>query len=348
VVVRTLPAGPRTYLALANDTPYPIRLDALVTAAGTPTIEDLGRGLRLTPEPVAGGGSRLGLELLPFGVAALRVGSAGVRVASVTPHPSDAVLADMQARSNELASQLSRLGRDAAVGRVGPPNPGFEPAASSPVQLAGAPAVPTGWQGVGGIGNAVEIDPAHPHTGRASLHLGAQSPPVGVLSDGFAPNAKSSLTVQAWFRSNRPGAKARVWIEGQAAGKPFIRQSELAVPTDWTSMAVRASELPSGGLDSVRLRFELLTAGELWLDDVSVTGDMPTEPERMNARRALMAAQQAYRERRYADFARLAGSRWARLSGIMGLAPAESPSTSHADLIRTGDATALPPTSRRR
>jgi hypothetical protein len=75
---------------------------------------------------------------------------------------------------------------------------------------------------------------------------------------------------------------------------------------------------------------------------------MPTEPERMNARRALMAAQQAYREHRFADFARLASSRWARLTGIMGLAPADSPPDGHADMIRTGDATALPPASRRR
>jgi hypothetical protein len=196
------------------------------------------------------------------------------------------------------------------------------------------------------MGAAAELDPSRPHTGRASLRLTAQAPPAGVLSEGFAPNAQASLTVQAWFRAARPGARARVWIEGQAAGKPFVRQSELAVPTDWAALAVRASELPPGGLDTVRLRFELLTAGDLWLDDVTVTGDAATEPERLFAKRALIAALHAYRERRYADFARLASSRWARLAGAGVAAPA--PAAGPADMIRTGDATPLPPGRRLR
>ncbi len=348
VVVRTLPSGARTYLALANDTPYPIRLEAVLSAPGAATVDDLGRGLRLAPEAVAGGG-RLGLDLRPFGVAALRVAAAPVHVAAVTPHPSEAVLADMQARSNELAGQLSRLGREPAPGRVGPPNPGFEPPrrSSSPGRAA-APA--SGWQAVGGMGGAAaaELDPSHPHTGRASLRLTAQAAPAGVLSEGFAPDAQ--------IVADRPGVvprgaarrRARVWIEGQAAGKPFVRQSELAVPTDWAALAVRASELPPGGLDTVRLRFELLTAGDLWLDDVTVTGDAPTEPERLNARRALIAALHAYRERRYADFARLASSRWARLPGLAGPAPADGPDAGQPDMIRTGDATPLPPGRRLR
>ncbi|MEJ7637904.1 MAG: hypothetical protein WKF75_07970 [Singulisphaera sp.] len=46
-------AGSSTFLGLANDTPYPIRLETVLTAPSA-TVDDLGRGLRLVPEVVAG------------------------------------------------------------------------------------------------------------------------------------------------------------------------------------------------------------------------------------------------------------------------------------------------------
>ena len=100
--------------------------------------------------------------------------------------------------------------------------------------------------------------------------------------------------------------------------------------------------------NSTRLRFELVNAGSLWVDDLSVAGASLSEPERRNARNALLAAMQAYREKRYADFARLAGSHWARLPGPAGATTAavvgkpEGVAAERAGVIRTGDASALP------
>ena len=70
--------------------------------------------------------------------------------------------------------------------------------------------------------------------------------------------------------------------------------------------------MPAGGLDSARLRFELLTPGTLWIDDFHIPGETTSKSARLNAQRTLLAALQAYREQRYADFARLAGSHWIR------------------------------------
>ena len=47
----------------------------MLVGAGTAPFDDLGRGVRLAPEATAGG-SRLVLDLLPFGSAAVRVGNA--------------------------------------------------------------------------------------------------------------------------------------------------------------------------------------------------------------------------------------------------------------------------------
>jgi len=345
VAVRTIRGGPMSYLSMANDTPYPIRLEALLHTEGTATVDDLGRGLRLSPEIVASGGSRVVLDLPPFGVAALRVAAAKLEVGSVIPHPSDAVLAGMQARYDELSSMLSKLGQAPGAG-VGPPNPGFEPSSTPLVQLTGAsaPMPPKGWQALGGMGSTVEIDPTRPHSGRGSLRVNASAPPAGITSDYFAAKGHSALNVQAWFRSDEPDMKVRAWIEGEAAGQPFLRWSELTIPAQWSPLGMRVSEIPPGGLDRVRLRFEMVTGGTLWMDDVTVAGAVLSEPERLNTRLVLMAAIHAYREKRYADFARLASSHWARTPlGLGQVQQVEQASTERDEAVRTGKATALPP-----
>jgi hypothetical protein len=361
VAVRTIPLGEQTYLSLANDTPYPVRLDTLVSAPASATIDDLGRGMRLKPEATADG-RHLVLDLLPFGVAALRVSAPHVRVTTVTPYPSEAVKAMMLARYNELSDQLSRLNRSPAEGRTGPPNPGFEPerartvalglarpgAGAGPRTATGSPLFPGGWQLVGSPANTAEIDSTQFHSGHGSLRIDAQSLPAAVISDRFVPDVQTSLTIQAWFRADQPDAKVRVWIEGESAGQPFVRRSELTVPGEWSPLAVRTSEIPAAGLTGARLRFELLGPGRLWVDDLSLTSEMLSETERLNVQRALVAALHAYREKRYADFARLAGSHWARLPSAPRVATAEGRPPEAPAMIRTGGTTPLPPDRRLR
>lgn len=340
VAVRTLRSGTSSYVSLANDTPYPIRLETILGSTESAPIDDLGRGLRLAPETVAGGGSRLVLDLLPFGVAAIRVGSPKVQVGAVTPYPSDAVLAGMQARYEELSTQLSKLNQDPGGG-LGPANPGFEPTTSPLVQLAvarGSTAL-NGWQAAGGMGHTIELDPVRPHSGRGSLKLNTPTGPASIISESFVAKAHPTLTVQAWFRSAIPGAKVRTWIEAEAAGQPYLRLSEFAVPAEWAPMTIRVGEIPAAGLEGARLRFELLGPGTLWVDDVAVSGPTLTEPERLNSRRVLVAALHAYREKRFADFARLASSHWAKPPGSATLGLEDEAE----DAIRTGKATALPP-----
>jgi hypothetical protein len=82
---------------------------------------------------------------------------------------------------------------------------------------------------------------------------------------------------------------------------------------------VRASDIPANGLDKARVRFEMMTPGVLWIDDLRVASETPSKSARLNARITLLAALQAYRERRFADFARLAESHWIRQSSTAAL-----------------------------
>jgi hypothetical protein len=331
VTVRRMGDDAQTFLEFANDSPYPIRLAALLNTGSAVPIEDLGRGLRLVPTPEPGG-RNLVLDLLPYGVAAIRVGAPGAQMSAVTPYPSEAVLTTMQARFNELSAQLGRLNHGMVIAPTEPPNPGFEPDPPLPAETAPTSPNPTTKSGAQSVeggaivlagwhlepsapgSSTVAIDGGNAHLGQGCLKLSAPAAPAAVISASFVPNVQSRLDMDVFFRASTPGARVRVWIEGESAGKPYLRRTELDVATAWESRTVRASDIPARGLDSARVRFELLTPGVLWIDDLHVRGETTSRSARTNAQHMLLAALQAYREHRYADFARLAGSHWIRQS----------------------------------
>ncbi len=278
VVARPVRADAETFLAMANDSPYPILLETVLGTTGHPAVDDLGRGIRLEPEQ-GPNSLRLVVELAPFGVAATRVNSPEVRLAAVNPHPGPAVLDGMKAQYEDLATALARLNRlqtggtRRAQGDRSRPTPGCEP---EPVELAaakpsGAPGV-VGWELLGEAA-ASELDRDRPHGGRGSLRLDARDGPASVVSAPFHPEARSSLVVRGWLRSDRPDARVRVRVEGQSTSRGYLRQFDVIVRDDWAEVAVRAPQLPEGGLDTARVRFELLGSGRLWVDDVAVVGD---------------------------------------------------------------------------
>ena len=287
IAVRALGDQTQTFLEIANDTPYPIRLAGLLDAPAPATVEDLGRNLRLVPQ-AAPGGRQLVVDLLPYGVSAIRVGAAKAQLSELTPYPSDAVLTSMEAQYRELSNQLARLNRTSGSGLGEPPNPGFEPEPQAPVQPASnspgeptpAPAaeqLPGGWKLEGDKNCSIAIDSSNPHSGQGSLRVTAPVVPVSVSSGNFVPNSASSVVIQAYLRAEAQDSQVRLWIEGEVGGLPYLRRSEFKVSPAWELKAVRAVDLPAGGLDSARLRFEMLTPGTLWIDDVHVVGEVRSQ-----------------------------------------------------------------------
>jgi hypothetical protein len=346
VTLRITQSESQTYLAIANDTPYPICLATILDGveAATP-IDDLGRGIRLAVQAAEGGrGRMLVLDLSPFGASAIRVGLPNVAIRSVTPYPSQVVLSGMEARYKELSGQLARLNRSlSGAGTVELPSPGFEPTREPQVQRTARRAAedsgrsppagsaiglpPVGWKAEGGMGASAVIDGERPHSGLGSAKLIATEAPASLVSDPFSPNALTAVTIEAFLRSDVAEAKIRVWIEGQAEGKAFVRRSELVVTPEWRPRAFRAADIPASGLDSARLRFEMLTPGTLWIDDVRVINEQASKSARLNAQRSLLSALQAYREKRYADFARFGASHWTRHPGVSGSIRIDRPAT---------------------
>lgn len=119
------------------------------------------------------------------------------------------------------------------------------------------------------------------HGGTHSLRL---VNPEGVLwlrSASIPPPDTGRLSITAWVRNHpqRPTAAIRLAIDGQTTqGAPYYRFAEipleasnsgnLASAGGWQPVAVHFDDLPEEGLVSVRIGFDMMQAGELWIDSV--------------------------------------------------------------------------------
>ncbi len=344
VALRSYEGADGTYVSIANDSPYEVLQAALLSAPAGTTVDDVGRHVRFEPTPVQDGGQSLVLRLPPFGVTTLRIGASLVVV-----QPGTSYLPALAALESQADGLSARLVNSEAL--IGPPSPGFEPqrprphAAGPGMMQVGAPDAALAFDGwhAGDIAlGEVQADASNPHSGSRALRLAAAGPSASAACDEFLPPGGTSLSIQTWLRSDRPDCRVRVHIEGQSRGVSIARHADVPAGPEWSERIVRVPELPAEGLDWMRLRYEWLEAepGKLWIDDVAVNGQGASESGK-RAHRVLLEALQAYRARRFAEFARLMGSRRAR-HAVPNLGVIE-PST-----IRTGQASDLPANRRLR
>ncbi|WP_337175199.1 hypothetical protein [Paludisphaera sp.] len=343
VAVRTFQDQGGALIAMVNDTPYTMRLAGVLKGDPKAVVEDLGRGVKLAPQSVDGG-RRLVVDVAPFGLSVVRVaGDSSLDGAKL--YPPEAAIATMEEQSRALSERLATLNQGGGSPIVEPPNAGFEQEPVTPAAM-GEPgkAAPGGWR-VDPASRSAElaIDEKDPHSGGRCLRLDAVDAPAAVVSGDFEPGAGGGLMVQAYLRGDKEGASVRVWVEGEAEGKTFARRAEFTATTEWKPVLVRVADLPHGGLDVARLRFEATAPGSLWVDDVRVRAEAAPKAVRLNAQRTLLAALQAFRERRYAEFARLAESHWARHPGVLALVRGERARREAAGGPEAAEASALPP-----
>ncbi len=99
------------------------------------------------------------------------------------------------------------------------------------------------------------------------------------------PPATGRLSMAVWLRvadaNNQP--PLRLALEGKLHGREYHRfasvgmspgtdQPAKPIRTEWTQYVFQLDDLPLEGLTSLRVRFDLMGPGEVWLDDVQLFG----------------------------------------------------------------------------
>lgn len=311
VTIRALARGGQTYVYLANDSPWPVSVALEVDAPPTMRMEKLGTGSGVGPITRTGDAATWTVKLKPYDLAAARLTSGDVRFHSPKLTLPPQVNASLERRIRDLSARIAALSAAAPLSLL--ENPGFE----SPPE-SGAVA---GWTLAAGTGQ-LELQDRNPHSGGNALSFknkGSGTAPAVLRSHAFAAPATGRLSVGLWLRTaDRARQPAvRVAIEARLADGEYFRYASLGAGTtgaqlteQWAQYIFQVDDLPADAGAEVRLRVDLLGAGEIWLDDVDLYDLAFAENERVELTKIVSLASYKLQAGQLADCARILDGYW--------------------------------------
>jgi len=301
VVCRWATLNGKTYAYAVNTTPFPAVAQVRLAASPNCTISDLRTicGAGVSPALAAGtaapqnraghlkneGDSRSWVvELEPYGLAVVAFSEPDVKLIQPQASLSGNVVESIAQRIRQLGARTVALRNPPLLKVLN--NPGFQnkPRETDPVP---------GWAISKRLGVFISTDTTQGHEAALATEKGfmpAQSarissdgPIACLVSQPFAPPGTGRITMSVWLRvadaTHQPNL--RLAIEGKLVGRDYYRYAVLGqspspgqdgkpLATTWGQYIVQFDDLPLDGLSQMRVRVDLMGAGEVWADDVQL------------------------------------------------------------------------------
>ena len=295
LVVRSRRDRGLTVVSIANAGPAPCR--AGLALAGSPSaVIDAVDGTRLPLEPAGGAAVPLG----PWEVRTLML-DGGVAVQGARVAYADEV-------RGAIASRLADLTRRRAVLETPRPldvldNPGFELAGAGDTDVDGRAAGGGvgGWELVEASRGAVAFVPGVNATAGRGIGFSSVNGLSTVRSNPFPPPATGRVSVAVWLRipEGDPQPPLRLAVEGMQDGREYYRFAPVGglaggkpLTGNWSQFVLQVDDLPAHGLESLRVRFDLLGPGSIEIDGVRVFDLAFDESQRVQLSRQLSVMEQ--------------------------------------------------------
>ena len=319
VVVRTLRRDGKTYFYLVNDSPWPITVELDWQSPRTLHFEPYAveRESSVTRD---GTMSTWTTRMEPYDLVGGEVDSADADVAAWRVLLAKNVEDELRERIRDLRQRANAL--RAPESRDLLANPSFE------MELVDGEF--PGWVHARGEGITVELDPSQGYRSPQSLHVVSRrkqdgaAPIVWLRSEPFAPPATGRLSVVAWLRVDNPEKqpKLRLAVEGKLDGQTYYRRANVGVGEDgralkplqkgWASYRFPLTDLPVSGLTDLRVGFDLMGEGEVWIDSVEVYDLWFEDNERDELLKYIAAADFQLAAGQVGDCERFLDSYWPR------------------------------------
>ncbi len=317
VVFRYGTYGGRTYLYAVNDAPFAVTARLHIEAAAGCRIDDLSAMREIEPlKPDGTSGFNWEIALGPYDLAAVQLSEPNVQCSAPRVAWPDAV-------ESALGLQIRRLGARAAVLRNPPAlgglaNPGFEcPAtANNPIP---------NWSAIGQGKVNVRLDKTEKHTGKQSVKMSSDGPVTCLVSQPLTAPATGRFALSVWLRIADAARQPplRLAIDGKLHGRDFYKfgpvglppnagQPAAAIGKQWGLYIFQVDDLPLEGLTSVHARFDLMGAGEVWIDDVQVSTLMFSGPEMFELSKLITLADVKLQRGQIGDCVHLLEGYWPR------------------------------------
>ncbi len=322
VFVRSYSEPHGTTLLVVNASAWQAEAEVTLDVSQPTTLEPLpaiardADGTAPSSRALVAGKQPWSLSLEPYAVEAVRIVSPGVKVVEVRAEISETGKTELTERLADVANRDFTARRVYSALR----NPSFEP-------LGGGASLP-GWQ-VSGDGATAELDAATPQDGKTSAYLRSAGQLAVLESEPFAtpPTGQLWMTVFARSQNVAAGTELRMAFEAQSAGQAYRRAFIVGgsqpgtqrLEAEWRPYAILVDDLPLDSNGRMRVRFELVGAGEVWLDNVILYDLLFPLKFYQNAQAEIKqffilihAAQRAFEAGRITDCVRLLESYWPR------------------------------------
>ena len=275
VIVRTLSEAGQTYVYFVNDSPWPVSLEITVDAAEQVRVERVGPAKKLPPlvrQP--GRPATWKLDLQPYDLVAAKFNDANVKLSQPRAILDEAVREALAKRISDLSARIAVLANPNPLPVLA--NPDFEAPANRRQIL--------GWGVNAPAGTSAEIDDKIVRSGKQSLHLNSTGPRLSIRSDAIDVPQTGRLGVSIWLKSADPKNQPviRLGVEGMMNDGSYYRfatvggagMNAVAIPDNWKAGAApfsyQVDDVPTSGITDLHLRFDVMNAGDVWVDDIQV------------------------------------------------------------------------------
>ena len=265
----------QTYAYAVNNAPFPVEARVRIDAPPACSLEEL-TGRRSTVPLRQDGRGRFvwEMQLEPFDLIAVRLSAAEAKLVA----PEAVIPASIRLALEQRIRSLAQ--RAAVLRNTGPSplveNPGFEESRGAADDIPGW-AITRNRPGV-----EVRLDETRARDGKQCVRMNSQGP-IGVLvSQPFPMPTTGRVTLAVWLRvadaSRQP--PLRLALEGEFGRIPYRFASVGAAPgsghpsvpigSEWGQFVFHVADLPLEPGRQMAVRFDLMGAGEVFIDDVEV------------------------------------------------------------------------------
>jgi hypothetical protein len=212
----------------------------------------------------------LRMEIPAYGVVAGWLAAPQVALFDPQVRWDDQLTAALHERINDLAERTAVLGR---LPRPLPlANAGFDEPVGEDRQIPG-------WHVAREAGVSASRETQQPFAGAACLRFATSDAAATLHSTPLRVPRTGRLAVSVRLRMTDPAQQPplRIALEGRLHGQPYYRYAPVGqdggavrVESQWAQYIFPVNDLPTEGLSDLRVRFDLLGRGEVWIDDVQV------------------------------------------------------------------------------
>lgn len=260
------------------------------------------------------------VQLEPYDLRAARINNDQAIATSLTVKTPDSVRQKLLSEVHQVNRLTAGLAKPQAVAVLG--NAGFE--------SAGPAGRPRRWIDNSATSATVKLDARQPHEGQTSLKLQRSTPagrPLWVRSDPFPPPSSGRMAVSVWLRTRdvRQQPSLRLAIEARHHGDVYYRPRTVgraeagqdartvkSIGDKWTPFLLLVDDLPPSGLSDMRVGFDLMSGGEVWIDSVRIYDSWFQQSEQRELLRNIALAYAHCNDGRVADCEHFLDSYWPR------------------------------------